>query len=87
MRNLFHARMSYFESQPIGRILNRLSSDMDAMDSDLMNSVDGLFNAGGQIMASVIMILVSAPWVLVIVVPVMWFAYTIQALYRVYVFH
>jgi ABC-type multidrug transport system fused ATPase/permease subunit len=83
MKNLFRAPLSYYEAQPIGRILNRLSSDLDAMDCNLMNAVDGLFNAGGQIIASTIMVTVTVPLALVMLLPISWIAYRIQALYRV----
>lgn len=73
--------MAYFESQPIGRILNRLSTDLDRVDTNLMNAIDGLLNAGGSITASTIMIIVSAPWTLLIMVPALLVAYRVQVLY------
>lgn len=56
---------------------------MDAMDSDLMNAVDALLNSGGQLLASIMMIVLTAPWVLVVMVPISLIAYRLQALYRV----
>ena len=81
--NLMHATIAYFESQPIGRSINRLTTDLDQVDTDLMNAVDGLLNAGCSMAASTIMIAVSAPWTLVIIAPAMLIAYKMQTLYRV----
>lgn len=83
--DLLHAKIAYFDTQPIGRIINRLSTDLDRTDVNLMNSFDGLQNSGGQMAASTIMIVVSAPWVTVVLIPASAFAYSLQALYRVYV--
>jgi ABC-type multidrug transport system fused ATPase/permease subunit len=83
--NLLHATSAYFESQPIGRIINRMSTDLDRVDVNLMNAIDGLLNAGGSMAASTIMIIVSALWTPLVMAPAVYLAYKVQSLYRVYV--
>lgn len=75
----------YFETQPIGRILNRLSSDIDSIDGDLINAVDGLVLGASQILSSTVIIVVAAPWTSVALVPVYYLAARFQLLYRTYV--
>lgn len=84
--NLMHATMTFFESQPIGRIMNRISTDLDQVDGDLINAIDGLVNASGRIAASILTIIVAAPWNLTIIFPAIGFALNLQSLYRRSVF-
>lgn len=57
-----HATMTFFESQPTGRIMNKISTDLDELDGNLINSIDGLMNASGKIAASILTIIFAASW-------------------------
>lgn len=39
IRRVLHAPVSWFESTPLGRILNRFAKDIDTMDNQLVDAV------------------------------------------------
>lgn len=69
VENLMAAPLSFFQQNPTGRILNRLSRDVGAMDTDLMNAVDGLLVAGTTLFASVSIVTSSGVYLIAAVIP------------------
>ncbi|OQR88755.1 ATP-binding Cassette (ABC) Superfamily, partial [Achlya hypogyna] len=72
---------TFFDVTPVGRVLNRFSSDLDQVDSQL--PMFGLFFAqiAFQVGAIVVVCAASLPYVLVAYVPVAVLFYVIQKLY------
>ncbi|KAI9189695.1 Transporter of the ATP-binding cassette (ABC) [Blastocladiella emersonii ATCC 22665] len=69
-RNLLYAKIRFFDVTPLGRIINRLSRDMQTIDRDLARDmVDGLIN-GYQLASILVMIVIAAPAFLVFLVPI-----------------
>lgn len=74
--------MSWLDTTPGGRIINRFSSDMSKIDLDLQGSMQNLLRAVCDLFASVIVAGAVLPIVFIIFVPVL-FAYNwIQKVYR-----
>ncbi|OAQ95919.1 hypothetical protein LLEC1_04564 [Akanthomyces lecanii] len=69
LSNLVGAPLWFFQQNPIGRILNRMSRDLDSMDSRLMNAIDGLLAAGTTMLASVAIVASSGVYLFGAVVP------------------
>ncbi|KAJ3492703.1 hypothetical protein NLG97_g5201 [Lecanicillium saksenae] len=69
LRNLIGAPLWFFQQNPTGRILNRMSRDLDSMDSRLMNAIDGLLAAGTTMLASVAIVASSGLYLFGAVVP------------------
>ncbi|XWW96772.1 hypothetical protein V2A60_004752 [Cordyceps javanica] len=67
--NLVGAPLWFFQQNPTGRILNRMSRDLDSMDSRLMNAIDGLLAAGTTMLASVAIVASSGVYLFAAVVP------------------
>ena len=63
MVRLIHCPMSYFESTPIGRILNRMTYDVDVLDITLSQSMATLMTAFGWFVTGVILQISILPWV------------------------
>lgn len=42
--------------------MNKISTDLDELDGNLINSIDGLMNASGKIAASILTIIFAASW-------------------------
>ncbi|KAJ6785291.1 hypothetical protein PWT90_01091 [Aphanocladium album] len=69
LSNLIGAPLWFFQQNPTGRILNRMSRDLDSMDSRLMNAIDGLLAAGTTMLASVAIVASSGVFLFGAVVP------------------
>eukprot|EP00884_Botryococcus_braunii_P000224 jgi/Botrbrau1/10201/Bobra.116_1s0017.1 len=84
-RSLHHvvrAPVSFFDTTPIGRILNRFSKDMDDIDYLLPQSLNDFGNCLMQLLATLIFISVIQPWFLAGMIPLMFIYFGIQKFYR-----
>ncbi|PYH90746.1 P-loop containing nucleoside triphosphate hydrolase protein [Aspergillus ellipticus CBS 707.79] len=80
---LFRAPLDFFSGQPLGRILNRLSVDIDGIDFRLINAADLMLMAATSLFAAVIVLVWSSPYLILAFGPIFYFQYRIQSLYRV----
>ncbi|KAM3517041.1 hypothetical protein NHJ13051_009346 [Beauveria bassiana] len=69
LSNIIAAPLWLFHQNPTGRILNRLSKDIEAMDSRIMNAVDGLLGAGTTMLASVSIVAASGVFLIAVIFP------------------
>ncbi|KAG2436423.1 hypothetical protein HXX76_006727 [Chlamydomonas incerta] len=68
---LMAAPLSFFEATPVGRILNRLSRDVDEMDYNLAMYQQQLGNCVMRLIATIIFLCVLQPAFIGVVVPLM----------------
>ncbi|XP_072037224.1 ATP-binding cassette sub-family C member 9-like isoform X2 [Amphiura filiformis] len=81
LRNVIKAPMRFFDTTPLGRILNRFSADTQTIDMKLIMTIDGLvFFILGCIAALVVNVIVS-PWFLLVIAPVSVLYYFLQKLF------
>ncbi|MFZ3228746.1 MAG: ATP-binding cassette domain-containing protein [Pseudobdellovibrio sp.] len=82
IRSVLATRMRFFDSTPVGRILQRFSRDVESVDIHLQWSFDHTIHSLFQISVSFLLIIFVLPWVIVFLIPVFYIYYKIQNDYR-----
>ena len=78
---VMHSPMSFFDTNPIGRILNRFSSDIDTVDQTIPFQMDDLMNCVLEVAAILIIISDTTPWFIPVLVPLSIIYIYLQKLY------
>jgi len=76
--NILRSPMMFFDTTPIGRILNRFSRDMETVDGLLPFTVRSWLSTFFNVIATVIIISYSTPIFLSVVIPLLILYYLIQ---------
>jgi len=82
LRSVLRAPIRFFDSTPVGRILQRFSRDVESVDIYLQWSFVSVVHSILQVVVSLFLILVLIPWMIVIIIPVMMLYYRVQNDYR-----
>jgi len=78
LANILRSPMMFFDTTPIGRILNRFSRDMETVDGLLPFTIRSWLSTFFSVIAAVIIITYSTPIFLFVVVPLLIIYYLIQ---------
>lgn len=68
LKKVLYAKLRFFDSTPIGRIMNRFSKDIEAVDQELTPFVEGAFVSLVQCLSTVILIAYITPGFLVVAI-------------------
>ncbi|XP_068732556.1 multidrug resistance-associated protein 1-like [Montipora capricornis] len=79
--NVMHLPMSFFESTPLGRIVNRFSKDISTIDDKVPMSLVSFFRTFCTVLGTVIAISFATPIFLVVIVPLGALYFFIQRVY------
>ncbi len=82
LRAVLSAPIRFFDSTPVGRILQRFSRDVESVDIHLQWSFDHTIHAFFHITVSLLLIVIVLPLVLVAMCPVFYIYYRLQNSYR-----
>ncbi|KIH68438.1 hypothetical protein ANCDUO_01223 [Ancylostoma duodenale] len=63
LKNILHSPMLFFDTTPIGRILNRFGKDVDTVDNRLPEAVGELTLTGADIAVTIFLLVFVTPWV------------------------
>ncbi|KAF8763126.1 Multidrug resistance-associated protein 1 like [Argiope bruennichi] len=79
--NVLKSPMSFFDTTPLGRIVNRFSKDIDTVDVTIPMTLRSWLSCLLQVISTLIVISVQTPIFLVVVVPISVIYYFIQRFY------
>ncbi|SPQ98048.1 unnamed protein product (mitochondrion) [Plasmodiophora brassicae] len=82
IQRVMRAPVSFFETTPMGRILNRFSKDQDGVDSLLPQSLSSFLQTAASCIATFILICVVTPPFIAILLPLLVVYYYVQRFYR-----
>lgn len=82
LRGVLAAPLRFFDSTPMGRILNRFARDMGNVDDELAWNFEQSFKSLSQTIGALVLILIVVPYVVVVLLPVLWLYYRLQLDYR-----
>ncbi|KAI9202166.1 P-loop containing nucleoside triphosphate hydrolase protein [Polychytrium aggregatum] len=82
IKKLLNSPMHFFETQPLGRILNRLSKDIEMLDQYLWNIVQNVFLVAVLVLNDFIITAYATPWIIIELVILSVAVYYIFKFYR-----
>ena len=71
LRNILRGPMSFFDTTPIGRIVNRFSQDIESIDLKIPQSVESFLDCLFVVISTLVIIVYSTPIFASIIVPLM----------------
>lgn len=78
LSNVIQSPMSFFDTTPSGRIVNRFSKDLDTLDTVIPMIVGMFLNCFFQTVSTILVISFSTPMFLVVILPLLIFYYFVQ---------
>ncbi len=82
LNGVLAAPLRFFDSTPMGRVLNRFARDMEGVDDHLSWNFEQSFKSLSQTIGSMILILSVLPIIALVIVPVLAIFYRLQRDYR-----
>ncbi|XP_067675078.1 multidrug resistance-associated protein 1-like [Haliotis asinina] len=81
LRRVLKAPMSFFDTTPIGRIVNRFAQDIDSVDTMMPTLVQQAISTSFQVLSSIVVISYTTPVFLAVVFPLIIIYHFIQGFY------
>ncbi|KAK4305327.1 hypothetical protein Pmani_022778 [Petrolisthes manimaculis] len=81
LSSIMRLPQSFFDTNPVGRILNRFSKDTDAMDRELPQIILDLIWCFLEVLATMAVIIYATPIFVVVMIPMMIIYFSVQVIY------
>ena len=81
LNRILHSPMSFFDTTPLGRILNRFSKDMDVLDVTIPQNLRMLANQLYNVIGTLFVICFASPIFTAVVIPIGLMYYFLQKFY------
>ncbi|MBC8125303.1 MAG: ABC transporter ATP-binding protein/permease, partial [Candidatus Kapabacteria bacterium] len=82
LTGVLSAPLRFFDSTPMGRVLNRFARDVESVDDRLSWNIEQSFKSLAQTIGALVLILAVMPIIIVVIVPVLFLYYRLQRDYR-----
>lgn len=81
MENILHARLRFFDKTPLGRIMNRFSKDIEAVDQEITPFAEGVFIFIVQCVSTLVLISLITPGFLIFAFVIVFLYYLVGTFY------
>ncbi|KAF9928278.1 hypothetical protein FBU30_002500 [Linnemannia zychae] len=82
-KRVLYSPLAFFDTTPLGRILNRFSRDVDTLDNVLWNTIYEFTITVVTLLGTFILIIVVFPWMTLAIVPIVVMYYSLSVYYRI----
>lgn len=82
IQRVMYAPQSFFDTTPLGRIMNRFSKDIDTIDNQLADAMRMSVSTVSNIVGAIILLAIISPWFLIAVAVVLFVYYHCAQFYR-----